>query len=118
MFNPEDYRVFALSLPGATEDFPFDEVTLVFRVGGKIFAFLPLDRHPFAVSLKCNPEKALELRAEHPSITGAFHLNKQHWNAIEAGPGVNEALLKELTLHSYNLIFNSLPLKTRQAIAP
>lgn len=118
MFNAEEFRAFALSLPAVTEDFPFDQETLVFRVGGKIFAFLPLDHQPFTVSLKCDPARAIQLRAEHPTITGAYHLNKHHWNAIEAGPGVTVALLKELTLHSYELIFNSLTLKMRKTIAP
>ena len=118
MLNAEDFRLFCLSLPGVTEDFPFDETTLVFRVGGKIFAFLPLERQPFTVSLKCDPERVPELRANHPYITGAYHLNKTHWNAVESGSGLDADLLKELTLHSYDLIFASLPKKIQATTQP
>ena len=79
--NVESLREYCLSLPLATEDFPFDETTLVFRVVGKIFAMLDLER-PDVVSLKCNPDYALQLREEHPEISGAWHMNKKYWNQV------------------------------------
>ena len=75
--NIETIREYCLSLPAATEDFPFDETTLVFRVSGKIFAMIDLENTEWFV-LKCDPEYAIELREEHQEITGAWHMNKKH----------------------------------------
>ena len=119
--NLEKLREYCLSKKGTSEDFPFDQDTLVIRVLGKIFAFLPLDNwekgNP-SISLKCNPDYAQELRAEYgESIQGAYHLNKKHWNALYLKQGIiPNALIKELVDHSYELVFKSLPKKLRESI--
>jgi predicted DNA-binding protein (MmcQ/YjbR family) len=102
--NVEDFRNFCLSKKGVTEEFPFDEVTLVFKVMGKMFALVPLERIPSQVNLKCDPERALELREEfHGVVVPAYHMSKTHWNTLyfEQLP---PKLIQELTDHSYELV--------------
>jgi predicted DNA-binding protein (MmcQ/YjbR family) len=84
--NIESVREYCLSLPLVTEDFPFDEQTLVFRILGKIFACVDLER-PEWVTMKCNADYALELREEHSEIEGAWHWNKKYWNLNSAPTG-------------------------------
>jgi predicted DNA-binding protein (MmcQ/YjbR family) len=112
--NIEVIREYCLNKPFTSEDFPFDEYTLVLRVAGKIFAFLPLEK-PSTISLKCEPEKALLLREQYPAITGAYHLNKKHWNSLEFNR-LSPNLVYESIDHSYELVFNSLPLKIRKEL--
>lgn len=92
-----------MSLPGTSEHFPFDETTLVFKVNGKIFALTDLEG-PLSVNLKCNPEKALELREHYPSVKPGYHMNKKHWNTIEIDGSLSDKLIIEWINHSYNLI--------------
>jgi predicted DNA-binding protein (MmcQ/YjbR family) len=113
--NIEEIRAYCLKKPFVSEDFPFDEHTLVLRVGGKIFAFLPLEKSGF-ISLKCDPERALLLREEFSSITGAYHLNKKHWNAVEFSK-IPASLLFDLIDHSYLLVFHSLTAKIKKELA-
>ena len=108
--NVESLREYCLSLPLATEDFPFDETTLVFRVVGKIFAMLDLER-PDVVSLKCNPDYALQLREEHPEISGAWHMNKKYWNQVNLSGHLEDELVQGLVRHSYAEVVKKL---TRQ----
>ena len=118
--NLEKLREYCLSKKGTSEDFPFDQDTLVIRVFNKIFAFLPLDNwekgNP-SISLKCDPDYAQELRAEYgESIQGAYHLNKKHWNALYLKQGdIPIELVKKLVDHSYDLVFKSLPKKIRES---
>ena len=78
--NYEDLRDYCLSLKGVTEHFPFDEFSLVMKVQGKMFALLPLDNPETQITLKCDPERAIQLRDEFPPITSAYHFNKKHCN--------------------------------------
>ena len=78
MKNIEELRDFCLSLPETTEDMPFGEDFLVFRICGKLFALVKLDDIPLRVNLKCNPVLALELRAEYPEVIPGYHMNKKH----------------------------------------
>lgn len=103
--NNEEVRDYCLNKPGVTEGFPFNDTALVFKAG-RIFAILDLSDEERGISLKCDPEKALELRELYPEITGAYHLNKQHWNAVRLNGNVEPSLIKELIDHSYNLITN------------
>ena len=100
----ENLRDYLLSKPGATEDFPFDENTLVFKVKGKMFGLMPLEALPLRISLKCNPERALELRETYAAIEGAYHMNKTHWNGIMLDGTVPSELIRELIDHSYDLV--------------
>ena len=112
--NIEEVRVFCLNLPHATEDFPFDEYTLAIRVAGKIFTLIPLD-DPGKMNLKCDPERAIELREQHEGIVPGYHMNKKWWNTIFYDQ-LPEELVKGLIAHSYKLIVSGLPRKTRETI--
>ncbi len=111
--NIESIREYCLSLPLVTEDFPFDETTLVFRVVGKIFAMTDLDR-PDMVSLKCNPDYALQLREEHAEISGAWHMNKRYWNQVNLDGHLEDAFVCGLVRHSYAEVVKKLPHKVRR----
>jgi predicted DNA-binding protein (MmcQ/YjbR family) len=80
--NIEQIREYCLKKKGVTEEFPFDEETLVFKVAGKIFLLASLETIPLQINLKCNPEKAFELREEYDSVQPGYHMNKKHWNTI------------------------------------
>ncbi len=114
--NIESLRDFCLSLPACTEDFPFDENTLVFRVGNKIFLLTDVDEGQ-SFNAKCNPERAIELRELHPdAILPGYHMNKQHWNTVLLHADLDERLLREMIRHSYELIRNSLTKAQRLAL--
>lgn len=104
----ESIREYCLSLPLATEDFPFDESTLAFRIGGRIFAMIDLDNTSWFV-LKCEPDYALELRDRYREINAAWHMNKRHWNQIDLFGALNDALVKQLICHSYNEVVKKMP---------
>ena len=117
--NLETYYEYCLSKKGVTEHFPFDEDTLVFKVGGKMFALSSLlqwEKGAPSVNLKCDPERAQELRAEYDAIQPGFHMSKIHWNTIAVNQDVPNALLKELIDHSYDLVFKSLAKKIQTEI--
>jgi predicted DNA-binding protein (MmcQ/YjbR family) len=104
---------------GAVEDFPFTEEHSVFKVAGKMFAISALEREPLEVSVKCEPELAVELRTSYPAIRPGYHLNKRHWNTItldtHAGTGgsLSDELVRDLVEDSYDLVVSGLP-KRRQ----
>lgn len=117
--NLETYYEYCLSKKGVTEHFPFDEDTLVFKVGGKMFALSSLsqwEKGQPSVNLKCDPERAEELRAEYDDIQPGFHMSKTHWNTIAVNASVSDALVKELIDHSYGLVFKSLTKKLQNEI--
>ena len=111
----ESVRDYCLSLPLATEDFPFDETTLAFRVLGKIFAMMDLENTEWFV-LKCAPDYALELREQYPEITGAFHMNKKHWNQLNLYGFLPDQLIQELIRHSYREVVKKIPKKTKAGL--
>lgn len=113
--NIEDFRAYCLGLPFATEDMPFDETVLVFRLKGKIFAAIILDK-PQLVVLKCDEEKALELRENHSGIEPAHHWNKKYWNQIHLDQVTNNNLIQELIQHAYQETNKKLPKKDRVAL--
>ncbi|HEY3902516.1 MAG TPA: MmcQ/YjbR family DNA-binding protein [Streptosporangiaceae bacterium] len=102
-----------LALPGAGEEFPFNDEVSVFKVGGKMFALSALDAAPLQVSLKCDAELAPHLRATYPAITPGYHLNKRHWNTITIDGSLAEAMVTDLLKDSYDLVVASLP-RTRR----
>jgi predicted DNA-binding protein (MmcQ/YjbR family) len=109
--NVEEVREFALSMPHATEDFPFDAETLVLRIGGKIFAILPLEKSGH-INLKCDPERAITLREEYSAIEPGWHMSKTNWNTLLFDE-LPAALVKELIEHSYQLVFAGLTKKAK-----
>lgn len=111
--NIEEYRDFCLALPGVTEGFPFGPETMVFKVMNKMFALTNIEAYDF-VNLKCDPERAITLREEYEGINPGWHMNKVHWNSVKTSADVEDELFKELIRHSYDLIVESLPKKTKE----
>jgi predicted DNA-binding protein (MmcQ/YjbR family) len=109
-------RVYCLSKPGATEDMPFGEDVLVFRVGGKMFALAVLDEVPATVNLKCDPDLALELRDRYEEIQPGYHMNKKHWNTVEIDSGIPDVELCRMIDHSYELVVRTLPKVKREKL--
>lgn len=114
--NIEEIRTLALSLPGSTEDFPFNKTTLVFKVWGKMFALMSLDSSPLRINLKCEPEKALELRERYRSVLPGYHMSKKHWNTILIDGAVEKELVTEWLKDSYQLVVDSLPVKIQKEL--
>lgn len=117
--NIEQLYEFCLSKKAVTEHFPFDEDTLVFKVGGKMFCLTSLkdwENGTPSLNLKCDPERALELRAEFDAVTAGYHMSKVHWNTVAFHSDLDDKIMRELINHSYELVFNSLPKKVRDLI--
>ena len=104
----EFFYNFCLSLPHTEECFPFGPDNLVFKVGGKIYAITDLNSEVFSVNLKCDPENAIQWREEFPDIQPGYHMNKKHWNTINFHGELTDDFLKQMILHSYELVYNSL----------
>ena len=102
--NIEDVRDYALAKDHATEGFPFGESTLVFKVNGKIFLLLALEAQPPRFNVKCDPDQATLLRAEHPAIVPGYHMNKQHWNTVIMDGSLTPQLIREMIDWSYDLV--------------
>jgi predicted DNA-binding protein (MmcQ/YjbR family) len=117
--NLETYYEYCLYKKGVTEHFPFDDDTLVFKVGGKMFALSSLkqwEKGEPSVNLKCDPDRAQELRAQYDTVLPAFHMSKVHWNTIVINQDLSDQFVKELIDHSYELVFKSLTKKTQNEI--
>jgi len=113
--NIEELREYCMSLKGVTEDFPFDETTLVFKVAGKLFCLTDLEA-PFSIALKNEPGKNIELREEFAAIKPGYHLNKQHWNTVEIDGSLSDDSIKTLIDESYDLVVLKLSRKEQQQI--
>ncbi len=111
--NIEVFRELCLSMKGAEETFPFDEVTLVFKVMGKMFALLPLDDVPPRANLKADPEWSESLRENHHQIIPGWHMNKKHWNTVYLEDGLEDNLIAEMVKHSYDLVVSKLTKKLK-----
>lgn len=104
------------SLPGAVEDYPFGEHTAVFKIGGKMFALLPLGAEPGKVNLKCDPALALELRARYPAVQPGWHQSKRHWNTVVLDGSIEDGELEWMITHSYELVIAKLPRAVRDQL--
>ena len=117
MYNIESFRNYCLKKAHVTESFPFDEDTLVFKVANKMFALSSLESPELSVNLKCDPERALELRENYPDAAfPGYHMSKIHWNTVLPNQGITLELWKEMIDESYNLIVKSLPKKTQREL--
>lgn len=114
--NIEDFRDFCLSLNCVTEEFPFDNNTLVFKVAGKMFALTGIEEFN-GVNLKCDPEKAVDLREQYPAVQPGFHMNKKHWNTVQLDGSISNELLQEWIQDSYWLVIKKLPKKIQKELA-
>src|SRR6058998_3051975 len=112
----EEFREYCLAKGGVTEGTPFGETVLVFKVAGKMFALAALDEIPATVNLKCDPDVALELRDQYEQVRPGYHMNKRHWNTVEINSGVPEVELRKMIDHSYELVVQGLPKKTREKL--
>ena len=112
----EEIREYCITKPGVTEGFPFINTVLVFKVAGKMFALLDLSEDSKGISLKCDPELAIELREQHTEVTPAYHFNKQHWNGINLNGGISNNQLKEWIDHSYTIVVDSLPKSKKETL--
>ena len=101
-----DVAAYCLKQPGAVETYPFGPEVTVFKVRGKMFALLAPPANPAAISLKCDPIRAIVLRQDHPEVTPGYHLNKVHWNTIDLTGTLEFKLVRSLIDHSYGLVAN------------
>ncbi|MET7540123.1 MmcQ/YjbR family DNA-binding protein [Streptomyces sp. NPDC005507] len=106
--TPQELRALCLSFNAAVEEFPFNPDTSVFKVLGKLFALTNLDARPLTVNLKCDPEDAVRLRAEHDAVAPGWHMNKRHWNTVTVGE-LPDRMVRELVEDSYDLVVAGLP---------
>jgi predicted DNA-binding protein (MmcQ/YjbR family) len=111
----EQFREFCLSLKGVTEEFPFGEETLVYKVMGKMFALTDITSFE-SVNLKCDPEIAIELRERYEGVTPGYHMNKKHWNTVDMHAGISDKLICTWIKDSYNLVVASLPKKVKDEL--
>lgn len=113
--NIEYYRQYCLTKKGTTEEFPFDNRTLVFKVGGKMFALTDVESFE-SINLKCDPERAIELREQYSAIIPGYHMNKKHWNTVVLDGSLRDSLICSLIDDSYLLVARSLPKKDREKL--
>jgi len=118
--NIEQIRTYCLNKPHTSEHFPFDNVTLVFKVAGKMFALAPLEKWEqgkASINLKADPDYSLVLREQYESITAGFHMSKKHWNSVYIYKGELQAkFIMELIDHSYDMVVKGLTKKLRNSL--
>jgi predicted DNA-binding protein (MmcQ/YjbR family) len=112
----KNFKEYCLSKKSATEDMPFDETTLCFRVGNKIFAITDILREPFRFNLKIQPDRSIELRESFDCITPGYYSDKKNWITIEPDGTIKDELIYELIDNSYSLVFNKLPKRIQNQI--
>lgn len=111
-----DVYDYCMAKPGTEETYPFNETTLVFKVGGKMYALMSDENMPVRINLKCDPERALELRERYDVVLPGYHMNKQHWNTVVLNGTLSQEEIAELIDHSYDLIKASLPKKIQATL--
>ncbi|MDR2496163.1 MAG: MmcQ/YjbR family DNA-binding protein [Tannerellaceae bacterium] len=112
--NIEEVRRFCLRLPNVSECFPFDEVSLVFKVENKMFLLLPLDADEPQLAVKCDPDMAIDLRQKYNAVEGAYHFNKKYWNTIYLNRDMPSAEIESWIIHSFRQVIGKLPRKVQQ----
>lgn len=111
----EDYVEYCLSKPGVTDHFPFDEHTLVFKVMGKMFALTDAENFE-SINLKCQPEKAVELRERYEAVKPGYHMSKLHWNTVTVNADASDKLIYTWIDDSYHLVVDSLTKKLKNEL--
>ncbi|HMN18556.1 MAG: MmcQ/YjbR family DNA-binding protein [Ignavibacteriota bacterium] len=114
--NIETIYKYCLGKKGAVEDYPFDEETLVFKVANKMFALIPLEKIPLQINLKCDPEKAVELREEYENVQPGWHMSKKHWNTVIIDGNIRWSDVKQWIDHSYDEVVKGLNKSEREKI--
>ena len=113
--NIEIFQGYCMAKKGVTEEFPFDNTTLVYKVMGKIFALTGLEKFE-SINLKCDPEKGAQLREEYASVIPAYHMNKKHWITVLMDGSISDKLVREWVDSSYNLVCQSLTKSQQKAL--
>lgn len=113
--NIEEYRAYCLSFAGVTEEFPFDEEVLVFKVRGKIFSLTNVDSF-ISINLKCEPKEAIELRELYSAILPGYHMNKKHWNTVLMDGSLQDTKIRAMIRHSYDLVVKKLSKNTQREL--
>lgn len=111
-----EYRTFCLSLPAATECTPFDEDTLVFKVMGKMFTYASMNDFRW-FNVKCDPDRAVELREKYSEVLPGYHASKRHWNTVRTDGDLSEAFLREQIRNSYDLVASKLPRALKEELS-
>ncbi|WP_221391903.1 MmcQ/YjbR family DNA-binding protein [Dyadobacter sp. NIV53] len=114
--NLESLRDYCLALPGVTEELPFGPDTLVFKVMGKVFLLTSLDSPSLSFNVKCDPEKAEDLRASYSDVQPGYHMNKKHWNTVHVTGSVSSEILFSWVKDSYDLIVSALPKRAKEEL--
>jgi len=117
MIDSAALRAYCLKKPGTTEDTPFDEVTLVFRVMNKMYALLDTEGVPTTVNLKCDPERAIELRERYDAVQPGYHQNKKHWNTVTLDASISDGEIRGMIDHSYELVVAGLSRAERERVS-
>lgn len=113
--NIEEFRDYCIQKKGVTEEFPFDKNTLVFKVMGKMFALADMDLFE-SINLKCDPERAVELREQFQGVLPGYHMSKIHWNTVLVDADVSDKLLFQMIDDSYHLVAKSLTKKLKEEL--
>jgi predicted DNA-binding protein (MmcQ/YjbR family) len=114
--KPAELRDWCMAQVGAVEEFPFTAEHSVFKVAGKMFAISALARDPLEISVKCEPELAIQLRQSYEAIRPGYHLNKRHWNTITLGSDAPDRLVRDLIEDSYDLVVAGLPKRKQEEL--
>lgn len=114
--NIEVLRNYCISKKGVEEAFPFDQETLVFKVMGKLFLLTGINSHPVEFNVKCDPEKAIELREKYACVQPGYHMNKKHWNTIVCDGSVSTKQLNQWIDDSYTLVVSGLSKKEKETL--
>lgn len=113
----ETIREYCLKRCGRiTEEFPFGEDVLVFKVHGKAFLMTRLDCKPFSINLKCDPDHAVELRERYEAVQPGYHMNKKHWNTVIIDGSIPSSEIKKMIDHSYDMVVAGLPKKVKEQL--
>jgi predicted DNA-binding protein (MmcQ/YjbR family) len=112
----EAFRTYCIEKPCVTEELPFDEDTLVFKVCGKMFALCSLSEYSKGIALKCDPEQAVLLREQYPQVLPGYHMHIMHWNTVLPEAGLPDRLLQQWIDDSYTLVVAKLPKAKRPTL--
>lgn len=114
--NLQELKNYCLNKKGVYEDFPFDDETLVLKVGSKMFALTNINEEDLKINLKCDPIMSQDLRREYNSIKPGYHMNKMHWNTVEINGSIDDKTIKMLIDISYDLVFKGLKKREREEV--
>ena len=113
--NVEEFRDYCLSFPKVTEEFPFDDKVLVFKVMGKVFSLSNIENFE-GINLKVDPENAILQREKYTEVKPGYHMNKKHWNTVNVSGSLPTSLIKEWIQDSYDLVVAKMPKKVREEL--